>query len=407
MKIVMVLLAAALHVMAQNTLQEAIDAAAAGSMIRLPEGVFKGRIVIDKPLHIIGADQKSIIDGEGEGTVVTIKSSHVTLENLRIQNSGDQHYKLDAAVLADGVEDLRIEGCHIEDTLFGIDFQMVHHSHIVGNTIISKDFDLGVRGDGVRLWYSNDNVVAKNRLYRSRDMVIWYSHGNLIEKNVGEECRYSLHFMYAGANTIRNNRYLKNSVGIFFMYSRDSVATGNLVQSSLGSTGIGIGLKEVSNFTIKGNTVLYCARGFYIDWSPFEPETTNTIENNKILYNAEGIHFHAYNKGNRFAANSLIGNIDQVINDTKKASIVENFWEGNYWDDYQGFDKNQDGIGDTPYHLHEYIGRLWQYKEDAKFFYGTPLVSLINFLTKLAPFSEPEYLLTDTQPRFHRSIHVP
>ena len=66
-----------------------------------------------------------------------------------------------------------------------------------------------------------------------------------------------------------------------------------LVQSSLGNTGMGIGLKDVSNFTLKDNTVLYCAQGIYIDRSPFEPDTKNWIEDNQILYNSEAIHFHS------------------------------------------------------------------------------------------------------------------
>jgi nitrous oxidase accessory protein len=47
-------------------------------------------------------------------------------------------------------------------------------------------------------------------------------------------------------------------------------------------------MKDVSNFTLKDNTVIYCAQGIYIDRSPFEPDTHNWIENNKVLYNAEG-----------------------------------------------------------------------------------------------------------------------
>jgi len=50
--------------------------------------------------------------------------------------------------------------------------------------------------------------------------------------------------MYAGKNYVHYNEYLHNSVGIFFMYSQDSIATHNIVKSSLGTTGLGIGLKD-------------------------------------------------------------------------------------------------------------------------------------------------------------------
>ncbi len=68
-------------------------------------------------------------------------------------------------------------------------------------------------------------------------MVVWYSHGNRIGENFGEYGRYSLHFMYAGENLVYRNRYEHNSVGIFFMYSQDSVAIENVIGNSLGTNG--------------------------------------------------------------------------------------------------------------------------------------------------------------------------
>jgi nitrous oxidase accessory protein len=270
-----------------NALQDAIDKAPSGSILKLPAGVYKGAITITKPLTIIGKEEGVVIDGEGKGTVITVKSSYVTLKNLRITNSGNMHHTLDAAIVVVDAKQSEISHCTIDNCLFGIDMQMVKNSIVSYNTITSKDLDLGLRGDGLRLWYSNDNIVKKNRLIKSRDMVIWYSHGNEIVENYGEYCRYSLHFMYAGKNLVKDNEYRFNSVGIFFMYSKDTVAIGNIIKSSLGATGMGIGLKDVSNFTLKNNTVLYNAQGIYIDRSPFEPGTHNWILGNNILYNAE------------------------------------------------------------------------------------------------------------------------
>jgi nitrous oxidase accessory protein len=34
-----------------------------------------------------------------------------------------------------------------------------------------------------------------------------------------------------------------------------------------------------------------------------------------------------------------------------------------------------------------------------KFFSGSPVISLLNFLAKLAPFSEPVFLLEDEEPK--------
>ncbi len=399
LKIVSLLFILLLSISEANVLQDAIDRAPVGSIIKLPPGVYKGKIVINKPLSIIGQGAGVIIDGEGEGTVIRTKGSFITLKNLTIINSGERHDKLDAAISMVEGKQCEISHCVIKDTLFGIDMQMVSNSIISHNSITSKDLDLGLRGDGLRLWYSNDNIVTKNTLVRSRDMVVWYSHGNEISENTGEYCRYSLHFMYAGKNLVRDNKYRYNSVGIFFMYSQDTVATGNIIRSSLGATGMGIGLKDVSNFTLENNTVIYCAQGIYIDRSPFEPDTNNWILGNNILYNSEALHFHSLSENNIIKDNVIKGNIEDIVNDSRGSKTNDNEIVGNYWDNYEGFDKDGDNVGDTPHKVYQYADQLWVYNPDVKFFYASPVISLLNFLAKLAPFSKPLFLLEDAKPK--------
>jgi nitrous oxidase accessory protein len=398
-KIFLLLLLLPCSLLLANVLQDAIDKAPIGSILKLPAGVYKGSIVIHKPITIIGKEDGVIIDGEGTGTVITVKGSFITLKNLKIIGSGDRHENLDAAIKISDGKQCEITDCTIDNCLFGIDMQMMKNSIVSNNWIKSKDVDLGLRGDGLRLWYSNDNIIKKNTLYKSRDMVVWYSHGNTIEENVGEHCRYSLHFMYAGKNLVKNNRYRFNSVGIFFMYSQDTIATGNIVQSSQGATGMGIGLKDASNFTLKNNTVLYCAQGMYIDRSPFEPDTHNWITGNKLLYNSEALHFHSLSENNVIKENVVMGNIEDIVNDSRGGKTNENEIVGNYWDKYEGFDRNGDNIGDTPHKVYQYADQLWVYNPDVKFFYASPVISLLNFLAKLAPFTKPLFLMEDTQPK--------
>ena len=387
-----------------NILQDTIDKASSGAILKLPNGVYRGSILIDKPISIIGMGDSVIIDGLGKGSVITAKGSYITLKNLTITNSGSRHENLDAGIKLSNGSQNEISNCRIKNSLFGIDLQMVNSSIIQNNYITSKNLPLGLRGDGLRLWYSNDNVIKGNHLYKSRDMVVWYSHGNRIEKNQGEWSRYSLHFMYAGKNFVKNNHYKFNSVGIFFMYSQDTIATGNIIESSLGATGMGIGLKDASNFTLKDNTILYCAQGMYIDRSPFEPDTHNWIEHNRVLYNAEAIHFHSLSINNIIKNNTIQGNIEDIVNDSKadRGKEETNLVINNYWDNYKGFDRDGDGIGDTPHQVYQYADQMWVYNPDVKFFYGSPIISILNFLAKLAPFSKPLFLLEDKKPRIDK-----
>ncbi|WP_457597688.1 nitrous oxide reductase family maturation protein NosD [Hydrogenimonas sp.] len=387
-----------------NLLQDAIDRAAPGSKLELPAGEYRGNIVIDKPLILDGVDQKAHIVGDGNGTVVKIRSDYVTLKNLTITGSGANHDTIDAAISIKESRHVTVDNCKIDDCLFGIDLEQVHESAITRNWIRSKPFSLGLRGDAIRLWYSNDNNISGNVITHSRDMVVWYSHGNVIAHNHGDHSRYSLHFMYAGKNHVLYNDYDHNSVGIFFMYSQDTIAIGNVIRNSLGTTGMGIGLKDASNFTLEGNTVIYCARGLYIDRSPFQPDMNNTIRRNRILYNAEGIHFHSLSVNNIIEENIFKGNIDNVVDEEPLLRhSLQNHWDRNYWDDYEGFDRNGDGIGDTPYNLYYYADRMWLLNPNVKFFYASPVISIMNFLAKLAPLSEPMKLLEDRHPVMYES----
>lgn len=68
------------------TLQGAIDAAEAGDTIRLGAGRFDGKVVVNKPVTIIGAgmDQTTICCGTDEGNVCILAEEDVTLLNLTV-----------------------------------------------------------------------------------------------------------------------------------------------------------------------------------------------------------------------------------------------------------------------------------------------------------------------------------
>lgn len=381
-----------------NDLQNAIDSASSGDIIELGSGVYSGNIIINKPITIDGKDKSAIIKGDGKGDVIKITSPGVKLLNLTIENSGNSHTTIDSAISCDKANKIEIINNIIKDSLFGVNFKQCNDSKIVDNYITSKPVDLGLRGDGIRLWYSHDNIIQNNHLYKSRDMVVWYSSNNKILKNYGEYGRYSLHFMYAGKNLVEENIFKYNSVGIFFMFSSGTTARKNQVLNSTGAFGVGIGMKDTSDFIIQDNILAYNARGLYLDQSPFQPGTTNVYEDNQILYNTVGVQFHATQHKSIFNRNDFIGNMEVAINDTPGSKIDINEWSNNYFDDYAGFDRDKDGIGDIEYKNFTYLDSLWQYYPNLRLFYGSAIMSILNFIFKLAPFSEPELLITDTSP---------
>jgi nitrous oxidase accessory protein len=182
------------------------------------------------------------------------------------------------------------------------------------------------------------------------------------------------------------------------MYSDGVVLRNNYIAHANGATGMGIGFKETSDVDVTGNRVLYCATGLYLDVSPFQPDTTNRITGNLIAYNGIGVRFLNDWKGNTFKDNRFKGNITQVAVSGGGKTANRNLWEGNHWDDYEGFDQDGDGIGDTPYELFSYADRLWMDVPATQFFKGAPVLEAMDFMERLAPFSEPNMLVRDKLP---------
>jgi nitrous oxidase accessory protein len=203
--------------------------------------------------------------------------------------------------------------------------------------------------------------------------------------------------MYAQYNLVEENDFRGNSVGIFLMYSDSVTIRKNHISHAVGAAGVGIGFKETSDVEIDGNEILYCATGLSLDLSPFQPDTTNHIHDNLIAYNGIGVQFLNDWTGNVFTDNLFKGNLTQVaVLGGKTAS--RNDWRGNHWSDYQGFDRDRDGIGDTPYEQFGYADRIWMDVPPARFFKGSPMLEVLDFLERLAPFTKPDLMLRDEQP---------
>ncbi|MDH5750914.1 MAG: nitrous oxide reductase family maturation protein NosD [Deltaproteobacteria bacterium] len=381
-------------------LQPLVDKTADGGTLLLEPGHYLGPVVINRPITIDGNKRQAVVDNRGTGTVFLVEADGVTLRNLTIINSGESHDQIDSGIRLRSANN-RVEGNRIRNTLFGVDLREAHHNLIEDNDISSLDLDLGVRGDGIKVWASHNNTFRNNRIFDSRDFVMWYSNKNLIENNQGWNNRYSLHFMYADSNRVLGNTYRHNAVGIFLMYSKDGLIQNNNIFNSLGSTGMGIGMKESSGMTILDNRLIYCATAIYLDMSPFDDELINRIENNDISYNVQGIVFHSDWSGNEIRNNSIYSNIHNV-SVRGNGTALENLFEGNYWSDYQGFDRDRDGIGDTPHQERIYMDQLWMDFPAVKFFYGSPVFTFLDFLARLVPFTEPRLIMEDHRPVFNQ-----
>lgn len=385
-------------------LQPLIDATPTGGTLTLEAKIYAAPGQITRTMRIDGVPGETIVDGGGIGSILTVTANDVVITGLTLRNSGDRHETTDSAVRLRARNGIFKDNV-IEDCLFGFELKQADGNIIRRNKIGSKDLPQALRGDSVRVWYSNGNRIEDNEITNVRDTVIWYSTGNSVTGNRILDSRYGIHLMYSHKNRLEHNSFLSNTVGIFLMYANDNDVIDNVIHYSQGPSGIGLGFKESSNTRVIHNDFFANARGIFMDASPYDPEGFNFFKANRIAYNGVGVAFHSDWEGNSFEHNAFIGNHTSVTV-LSTGSADRNRWVSNHWDDWEGFDRNRDGIGDTPYESWTWADRLWMDVPDAQFFRSSPSLELVDFVERLGSLIEPRLIMRDAAPLVDRPDDV-
>ncbi|MDP1613255.1 MAG: nitrous oxide reductase family maturation protein NosD [Sulfuritalea sp.] len=376
-------------------LQPLIDAAPTGATLRLAPGSYAGPATISRSLTLDGGRQ-AVIVGNGQGTVLSVAANGVTLRGLRLTGSGELHDHVDAGLLLEG-DDHRVEDNQLDDVLFGIHMKQVRRSRIARNRITGKDLAPAMRGDALRVWYSQHNVIEGNRFVRARDLTFANSADNRIVGNEFSDGRYGMHIIFSPRLLIENNRLTDTGTGIVVLYSPDLVLRGNHVAHALTDGGGGIVFKESNDALVEHNEVLHCSVGLRVD-APPQSVGTLTVRHNRFAHNVIGMFFYGEEGGHRFSDNRFENNLNTVALSAPGAGSA-NVWRGNFWDEYRGFDRNDDGVGDTPHEVRLYADRIWMETPMTTFFRNSPALEILDFLERLAPFSSPHLVLRDPAPR--------
>ncbi len=380
-------------------LQTLIDATPAGAVLRPPAGRYAGPAVIAKSLTLDGGGRVSL-DGGGHGTVLSVRAGNVSVRGMHLTNSGATHDGVDAGLLIDEADGARVENNVIDQVLFGIHLKQASHALVRGNTIRGRAAELNLRGDGIRLWNSHFNRIEGNRLDATRDLTVANSTDNRFTGNRVVNGRYGMQLVFSPRNQIENNLVSHTTTGIAVLYSDQVTLRGNRIEHVRDVAGAGLAFKESGQIEVAGNTVLHCTVGAQTN-APTHPEAIIRFRNNSFAHNVTGLFFYGEKGGHIVHGNRFEKNLMQV-GVSGPTSARDNDWRGNYWDDYEGFDRNGDGSGDTPYALYYYADRIWMETPQARFFRNSPALELLDFLERLAPFSLPELILSDPQPRWRK-----
>jgi len=381
-----------------RTLAGALRMARAGATIAVRDQQ-RGNFVVRVPGVTIAGP--AILDGAGRGTVLTIDAPGVTVRDLTIRNGGADFVGMDAGVRSNA-RNTTLDRLQVSDTLFGIYLARANRSVIEDSRIEGRSWlAVPVRGDAIRVWYSQGTRITGNRVEDARDDLIWFSDDTVFRRNTVSGGRYGVHLMYSNHVTIGSNAIDGCEVGSYGMYSRYWVIENNLFSNNRGSTGYGVGLKAVDDAVVRGNAFVSNHSGAYIDNSPSLTGSKVRLEGNVFAYNEVGVESLPSEQNVTFTGNAFVDNYRQVAV-LGGGSLGGVAWtpggRGNYWSDYAGYDRSGDGVGDMPYRERSLYGSLADMNPRLDLLAYSPAASALDFAGRALPLFTPPVLVDDTAP---------
>ena len=350
-----------------STIQGAIDAANLSDVIYVRTGTYYENIYLGRSVSIVGENRENtIIDGGGKGAVINVYADNIVIEGFTLQNSGDIWYPGGGIYVDKDINKLTVRNNNIKNNIVGIFLNpggfCTRLSEISGNNITAN------KAHGIWLGSSSTNNISDNNISENEGtgICLWFTGGTIISgnniilnKGIG---------IYSVSSTFNasNNIITSNATGIYNNARCGEFAevsiNNNIISDNI-SYGMYINNLHYSHITfnlISGNTngVYFPDLGACADtWA--EVSRYNTIRNNTVSNNVQGIHLGSATANNSVYNNNILSNVKQVSNGGTDNLFDQGYESGgNYWSDYvgedlyKGTDQNQagsDGIGDNPY----------------------------------------------------------
>ena len=372
-----------------TSIRKAIELANNSDTIIVQPGVYKeGNIIITKNIVMLGQSFPTL-DGEKTNEIFTVSGSNITIKGFQFQNSGKSALNDYASIKVIDSKNIFIENNRVINSYFGIHFSNSSFITIRNNIVTGSPTNEQNTGNGIHLWKCNNALIDNNHITGHRDGIYFefVTHStiqnNLSEKNI----RYGLHFMFSNNDNYLKNTFSNNGAGVAVMYSHKVKMEGNKFEMNWGPSAYGILLKDITDSHIQNNTFYKNSVGIHL-------EGTSRINASRNIFKENGwaIKVQASCDENNFYQNNFYGNsFDIATNGT----MVLNKFYNNYWDKYEGYDRNKDGIGDVPYHPVSMYSMVVEQNPNSLILLRSFIVSLLDKAEKAIPSLTPENLIDD------------
>lgn len=343
----------------------------------------EGNIVINKKIVMIGVDLP-VIDGDKKYEVVSIKSDSVTFRGFQVQNSGIATLNDPGGIKVYDASNIIIEDNVLENNFFGIYIQYGKHCLIRNNRLKAYGLEEQQIGNGIHCWKSDSLQIIGNHIEGHRDGIYFeFVTHSIVWRNISKgNIRYGLHFMFSNNDAYINNIFDRNGAGVAVMFTKEVVMYSNTFQNSTGDASYGILLKEISDAEIRGNRFINNTSALFL-------EGANRISIHKNVFHGNGysLKIQANCMDNEVYQNNFINNTFDV---STNGSLVLNTFNNNYWDKYEGYDLDKDGLGDIPFHPLSLYSVIIENNPIAMLLFRSFMVTLLERTEKLIPSITPE-----------------
>jgi nitrous oxidase accessory protein len=373
-----------------KTIKKAIQLAKPGDTVLVHYGVYREEnIVLDKKIILQGIGFP-ILDGQKKYEVVSIKADSVTIAGFKVINSGYASLNDPCGIKIYNKTGVTIKENILKNNFFGIYVQKGIGCIIKNNTIKARQKEEQRIGNGIHCWKSENLQIVGNQVSGHRDGIYFeFVSNSIIWRNISKSnIRYGLHFMFSNDDSYISNVFKNNGAGVAVMFTKNVKMFHNYFAENWGDAAYGLLLKEISDSYIIGNKFIRNTSGIYM-------EGTSRVALSKNIFrdNGWGMKIQASCMENEVSFNNFIANTFDI---STNGSLVLNHFNNNFWDKYEGYDLNRDGIGDVPFHPLSLFAVLTEKNPSAMLLFRSFMITLLDKSEKILPSITPDNFVDQT-----------